>query len=113
MRALSAAVAQLILVRCMPPAFKVALVISLVVVLANCRSSSRASSFVLAVIAPFVITAFLWLLNSFMAADYAMGWSWLLGGILVFVPSAIICMAAVAIVFWWKGRSSREENRNI
>jgi hypothetical protein len=97
----------------MPPAFKVVLVISLLVVLTGCRNSSRRDAFFLAVFAPLVITSFVWLLNAFMAEDYAMGWSWFLGGAVIFLPTAALCMIAVGFVFRWKRRAHRKENANI
>jgi hypothetical protein len=62
----------------------------------------------MAVVAPLVVTLFVWLLNMFFADDYALGWRAIVGAIVIFLPSLVACLVAALVVTLWKRRSSQE-----
>lgn len=91
----------------MPPAIWPILIISLIVVLSSSTSSLR-TNVIMAVVAPTVVTLFVWLLNMFFADDYAMGRRAVLGVAFVFVPSLLACFVAALVMTFLKRRSTRD-----
>jgi dihydrodipicolinate synthase/N-acetylneuraminate lyase len=91
----------------MPPAIWPVLIISLIVVLSSSTSSLR-RSVIMAILAPTVVTLFVWLLNMFFASDYAMGRRGLIGVTAVFVPSLLACLVAALLMTFLRRRSTQK-----
>jgi hypothetical protein len=82
----------------MPTATLPVILISLIVVLSSSGSSSRRAVFVLAVVAPVVVTMCVWLFNAFMLDDYALGWRYFVGCAFIVVASAAISLLAAFVI---------------
>jgi biotin transporter BioY len=85
--------------------FLIWLVIALLIVIASSRSSSRAGTFAMAALVPFVFAFILGLLAMFFAYDepHSAGWP-VLGAGIFFLKLLIPCMVVAGICEWRKSR---------